>query len=246
MQNILIIGATSAIAEATARLFAKQNAKLHLLARNLSQLETIAADLKIRGASTVTLAGFEANNTETHREVIDNAINILGTIDIVLIAYGTLGSQKASEASAEIAIQELQTNALSTIAILTRLANVMEKQKKGTLAVISSVAGDRGRPSNYVYGTAKAAITTFCQGLSARLNNSGVQVLIIKPGMVDTPMTAEMTMPDILVAKPEQIAFDIVKAIKKRKDVLYTPWFWKYVMMVIIHLPNKFFKKLSL
>ena len=246
MQNILIIGATSAIAEATARLYAKQGAKLHLLARNLSQLERIAADLKIRGASSVTHAEFEANNIEQHREVIENAIKILGTIDIVLIAYGTLGSQKASEASAEIAIQELQTNTLSTIAILTRLANVMEKQKKGTLGIISSVAGDRGRQSNYVYGTAKAALTTFCQGLNARLYKSGVQVLIIKPGMVDTPMTAKMAMPAILVAKPEQIAIDIVKAIEHRKDVLYTPWFWKYVMMGIIHLPNKMFKRLSL
>ena len=246
MRNIFIIGATSAIAEATARQYAKQGAKLHLLARNLGQLERIAADLKIRGASSVTFAGFEGNNIEKHREAIENAIHILGTIDIVLIAYGTLGNQKGSEASAEIAIQEFQTNALSVISILTILANVMEKQKKGTLAVISSVAGDRGRPSNYVYGTAKAAVTTFCQGLSARLYKSGVHVLIIKPGMVDTPMTAEMAMPAILVAKPEQIAIDIVKAIEKRNDVLYTPWFWRYIMMLIIHLPNFFFNKANL
>ena len=246
MQNILIIGATSTIAEATARLYAKQGAKLHLLARNLSKLERIAADLKIRGASSVTFSRFEGNKIEKHREVIENAINILGTMDIVLIAYGTLGNQKASEASAEIAIQEFQTNALSIISVLTILANVMEKQKKGILAVISSVAGDRGRPSNYVYGTAKAAVTAFCQGLSARLYKSGVHVLIIKPGMVDTPMTTEMAMPAILVAKPEQVAIDIVKAIEKRNDVLYTPWFWKYVMIGIIHLPNSFFNKTNL
>ena len=246
MQNILIIGATSTIAEATARLYAKQGAKLHLLARNLIKLERIAADLKIRGASSVTFSRFEGNKIEKHREVIENAINILGTMDIVLIAYGTLGNQKASEASAEIAIQEFQTNALSIISVLTILANVMEKQKKGILAVISSVAGDRGRPSNYVYGTAKAAVTAFCQGLSARLYKSGVHVLLIKPGMVDTPMTTEMAMPAILVAKPEQVAIDIVKAIEKRNDVLYTPWFWKYVMIGIIHLPNSFFFKTNL
>jgi decaprenylphospho-beta-D-erythro-pentofuranosid-2-ulose 2-reductase len=246
MQNILIIGATSAIAEATANLYAKQGAKLYLIARNKSRLETIAADLKIRGASFVSIATFDANDFERHQELLDTAIQVLDAIDIALIAHGTLGDQKACEASAETALKELQTNALSTISILTLLANVMEKQKKGTIAVISSVAGDRGRPSNYVYGTAKAAVTTFCQGLSVRLIKSGVHIINIKPGMVDTPMTAEMAMPAILVAKPEQIAIDIVKGIETRKDVLYTPWFWKYAMMGIIHLPIGIFKKISL
>jgi decaprenylphospho-beta-D-erythro-pentofuranosid-2-ulose 2-reductase len=246
MQHILIIGATSAIAKATARLYAQKGAKLYLIARNKSRLETIAADLKIRGASSVSIAEFDANDFERHQVVLDTALQVLGTIDISLIAHGTLGDQKACEASAKVVLHELQTNALSTISILTILANTMEKQKKGTIAVISSVAGDRGRPSNYVYGTAKAAVTTFCQGLSARLFKSGVHVLTIKPGMVDTPMTADMAMPAILVVKPEQIAIDIVRAIEKQRDVLYTPWYWKYVMMGIIHLPMKVFKKLEI
>jgi len=246
MQHILIIGATSAIAEATARLYAKQGATLYLIARNKTRLETIAADLKIRGASSVSIAEFDATNFERHQKLLDNAHKALGTIDIALIAHGTLGDQKACEIGPETTLHELQTNALSTISILTILATTMEKQKKGTLAVISSVAGDRGRPSNYVYGTAKAAVTTFCEGLSARLFKSGVHVITIKPGIVDTPMTADMDMPPILVAQPIQIAFDIIKAIEKKKDVLYTPWFWKYVMIGIIHLPRKAFKKLSL
>ena len=245
MQHILIIGATSAIAEATARLYAQQGAKLYLIARNQSRLETIAADLKIRGASSVRIATFDANDFEQHQKVLDTALQVLCTIDIALIAHGTLGDQKACEASAKAALHELQTNALSTISILSILANAMEKQKKGTLAVISSVAGDRGRPSNYVYGTAKAAVTTFGQGLSARLFKAGVHVLTIKPGMVDTPMTAGMNMPAILVAKPEQIAIDIVRAVEKKKDVLYTPWVWKYVMMGVIHIPQAHFKKMS-
>jgi len=246
MQNILIIGATSAIAEATAKLYAADGANIYLLARNEERLKIIAADLKIRGATSVKTECFEANDLAAHQALLDRAYQTLGRFDIVLIAHGTLGNQKASEASTEVTMQELQTNALSTIALLSRLANMMEKQRHGTLAVISSVAGDRGRPSNYVYGTAKAAVTTFSQGLGARLFKSGVHVLIIKPGMVDTPMTAEMAMPPILVAKPEQIAKDIVKGIENRKDVLYTPWFWKFVMMGIIHLPRTFFKKTTL
>jgi len=246
MQNILIVGATSAIAEATARLYAADGANLYLLARNEDRLKTITADLKIRGAATVGSAHFEANDLASHQAILDRAYQTFGRFDIVLIAHGTLGNQKASEASMEVAMQELQTNVMSTIALLTRLANMMEKQKHGTLAVISSVAGDRGRPSNYVYGTAKAAVITFCQGLSARLFKASAHVLIIKPGMVDTPMTAEMSMPAILVAKPEQIAIDIVRAIEKQKDVLYTPWYWKYVMLGIIHLPNSLFKKIEL
>jgi len=246
MQNILIIGATSAIAEATARLYAATGANLYLLARNEDRLKTIAADLKIRGATSVKTECFEANDLASHQALLDRAYQTLGRFDIVLIAHGTLGNQTASEASTDVVMQELQTNALSTIALLTKLANMMEKQRHGTLAVISSVAGDRGRPSNYVYGTAKAAVTTFCEGLRARLFKSGVHVLVIKPGMVDTPMTAEMAMPAILVAKPEQIAIDIVKGIESRKDVLYTPWFWKYVMMGIIHLPILIYKKIKL
>ncbi len=246
MQNILIIGATSAIAEATARLYAADGAKIYLLARNKDRLKSITADLGIRGADSVGSAHFEANDLASHQALLDRAYQALGSFDIVLVAHGTLGNQKVSEASTEVAMQELQTNAMSTIALLTRLANMMEKQKYGTLAVISSVAGERGRPSNYVYGTAKAAVTTFCEGLRARLFKHGVHVMTIKPGMVETPMTAGMDMPGMLVAKSEDVARDIVNAVRKKKDILYTPWFWQFVMIGIIHIPTKTFKKRNL
>ncbi|NTU53044.1 MAG: SDR family oxidoreductase [Chlorobiaceae bacterium] len=246
MQNILIIGATSAIAEATARLYAADGANLYLMARNEDRLKIIAADLKIRGAASVATAGFEANDLDSHQNLIERAHKSLGSFDIVLIAHGTLGIQKVAESDIEETIRELQTNAMSTIALMTRLANMMEKQRQGTLAIISSVAGDRGRPSNYVYGTAKAAVTTFCEGLRARLCKSNVHLLTIKPGMVDSPMTAGMELPGILLAKPEQVAKAIVTAIKKKTDVLYTPWFWRFIMLGIIHMPTSVFKKLSL
>lgn len=246
MQKILIIGATSAIAEAVARRYAERNAAFYLLARNASRLEAIAGDLKIRGASSVETSPFDANDVPSHDALLDGAFAALGSVDVVLLAHGSYGDQSDCEASAEEAVRELQTNALSTIALLTRLGNLMERQGHGILAVISSVAGDRGRPSNYVYGSAKAAVSAFAEGLRARLHKKGVHVLTVKPGMVDTPMTAGLDLPALLVAKPEAVAADIVRAVDSKVDVLYTPWYWRYVMWVIIHMPRAVFKKLNL
>jgi len=246
MNNTLIIGATSAIAEAVAKTLAARGGRFYLLARNTERLATIAADLAVRGAKEVEVSTFDANDTASHKACLETAHKWLHTIDLALIAHGTLGDQKESEADADSALQELQTNALSTISLLTQLANIMESQGHGTIAVISSVAGDRGRPSNYVYGTAKAAVTTFCEGLRARLHKRGVHVLTIKPGIVKTPMTEGFEAPEILKSEPEIVAQDIVKAIDKKKDTIYTPWYWKYVMMGIIHLPRAVFKKINL
>ena len=246
MKKILIIGATSAIAESTARRYAKEGASLYLLARNEERLVSLTADLKIRGASSVTYALLDVNDRSRHEAVIKEVVKTLGTIDVALVAHGTLGDQKACEDDVERALLEFETNAVSTMALLTRLANLFEKQHGGTIAVISSVAGDRGRASNYVYGTAKAAVTTFCEGLQARMFPSGVHLLIIKPGMVATPMTEGLSMPAFLVAEPDQIAADIIRAIEKKTDTLYTPWFWKYIMAGIIHVPSALFKKLNL
>ena len=180
MQNILIIGATSAIAEATARLFAQQGARFYLLARNNQRLENIATDLKIRGASCVEHQVFDVNDVSGHHDLLEKAIRALGSIDIALIAHGTLADQKQCESSNEATLAEFQTNAIGTISLLTVLANIFEGQGKGTLAVISSVAGDRGRLSNYVYGAAKSAVTVFCEGLQVRLYNARVNLLNLK------------------------------------------------------------------
>jgi decaprenylphospho-beta-D-erythro-pentofuranosid-2-ulose 2-reductase len=246
MQKILIIGATSAIAEATARLYAAKGAGFFLLARNGARLERLAADLKVRGASSVETALLDVNDIASHQPLLNKAHDALGRFDVALLAHGTLGDQQKCEAEVEAALEELQTNAVSTIALLTALANMMEKQQGGTIAVISSVAGDRGRPSNYVYGTAKAAVTTFCEGLRARMFKKGVHVLTIKPGIVDTPMTEGMDLPKVLLATPEAIAADIVRAIDRKKDTLYTPLPWKFVMLGITLLPERIFKNLKL
>jgi decaprenylphospho-beta-D-erythro-pentofuranosid-2-ulose 2-reductase len=245
MQKILIIGATSAIAEACAKRFAAQGHSLYLLARNSSRLESLAQDLLVRGATAVHCASFEANALDTHQALLEQVKTELHGLDRVLIAHGTLSDQQACEQSVELTLQELQTHALSVIALLTLLANHFEQQRHGSIAVIGSVAGDRGRQSNYIYGTAKGALSIFLQGLRNRLHKSGVQVLTIKPGFVDTPMTVAFPKGP-LWATPEKVALDIDKAIEKNKDVLYTPGFWWLIMCVIRSVPERLFKRLSL
>lgn len=245
MQNIMIIGATSAIAEATARLYAKQGDRLYLLARNQERLDTMAKDLKIRGANSVNFCQIDVNNFVLHEDVINTAFESLGNIDVVLIAHGTLPDQQACEVNVETTLAELNTNAISTVSLLTQIANKLEIQKNGTIAVITSVAGERGRQSNYVYGAAKGMLSIFLQGLRNRLHKSGVNVLDIKPGFVDTPMTAEFKK-GLLWAKPDTIAKSIVLGIERNKHNIYTPFFWQYIMLVIKKIPESIFKRLSL
>ncbi|CAG4891679.1 SDR family oxidoreductase [Paraburkholderia saeva] len=246
MKNILIVGGSSAIAVACARRWAKEGANLFLTGRHEVRLAAVAQDLRVRGAPSVETHMLDMNDHLQHATMLKACQAAFGRIDIVLIAHGTLSNQAQCERDVEAAMRELSTNAMSTIALLTLLAGVFESQKSGTIAVISSVAGDRGRPSNYVYGAAKAAVGTFCEGLRARLFKSGVRVLTIKPGFVDTPMTAGLSLPGPLVASPERVATDIVRAVERGRDALYTPWFWSGIMLIIRSLPEFVFKRVSL
>ncbi len=245
MKNVLIIGATSAIAEACARLWANKGYRLYLVARNEERLQYLANDLLVRGAKTVHTQLIDLNQLDSHVMILHDVIKEFNTIDMTLISHGTLGDQTACEQNFYLAHQELNTNAISVISLLTCLANQFEQQKKGTIAVISSVAGDKGRQSNYVYGTAKAAISTFLQGLRQRLDKSGVHVLTVKPGFVDSPMTKSFKKNRLWV-KPKTVAYCIDKAIRKNKDVVYIPGFWFIIMTVIRLIPEKIFKRLSL
>ena len=245
MKHILIIGATSAIAEATARRFASAGHSLYLAARDRQKLETMAADLRIRGARQVEYQVCDVTLSSDRESLIESFVSRVQPLDIALIAHGTLPDQRACEASPEHTSQELATNAVSTIMLLTSLANRFQKQRFGSIAVISSVAGDRGRQSNYVYGSAKAAVTTFMSGLRNRLEKNHVHVLTIKPGFVDTPMTSQFRK-GILWVDADYIARGIVRALNKRSDVVYLPWFWRYIMIVIRVIPERIFKKLSL
>jgi short-subunit dehydrogenase len=246
MKNILIIGATSAIAVACARKWAVQRARIFLVARNGDRLAQVADDLRARGAELAICHRLDIDDLAAHAEMLAHCTRELPQIDVALVAPGTLPLQKACESNAAVAVREFNTNAVSIIALLTPIANVLERQRHGVLAVISSVAGDRGRGSNYLYGSAKAALTVFCEGLRARLFKVGAHVLTIKPGFVATPMTEGLPLPGPLVASPEKVGDDIVRAIDRQKDVLYTPWFWSIIMLIIRSVPRFIFKRTSL
>jgi short-subunit dehydrogenase len=241
----MIIGATSAIAEATARFFAENGDALYLVARNQEKLTAIAGDLKVRGASSVHTEVLDVLEYDRHQAVIDDAISVLQGLDLVLIAHGTLPDQIACEQSFDLTRKEFEVNSLTTISLLTHLAIYFEMQQRGTIAVISSVAGDRGRQSNYVYGAAKGTISIFLQGLRNRLHKSGVHVITIKPGFVDTPMTTNFKK-GVLWVSPQTIAHIITNAIAKSETVTYAPFFWRPIMWLIKILPEYFFKRLSL
>ena len=177
--------------------------------------------------------------------MIEAAIEAFNGLDAVLIAHGTLGDQETVQKSVELTLQELNTNFLSIVSILTILGNYFEEQKRGSIAVISSVAGDRGRQSNYIYGTAKGGVNRFLQGLRNRLSKSGVNVLTVKPGFVDTPMTVDVKK-NFLFAKPSRVGEVIYQSMKKGKDVVYVPWFWRPIMLLISNIPEFIFKKLSM
>lgn len=243
MQRILIIGATSAIAEATARVYAARGASLHLLARNGARLEQIAADLRVRGASAVSTDMLEVNDIAAHTAVLDRAWSQMGSVDVVLISHGTLPNQARCEASVDYTLQEFSTNGTSTIALATSIAPRLGRGS--TLAVISSVAGDRGRASNYLYGSAKAAVSAFLSGLGQNLRAKGVNVLTVKPGFVDTPMTRDFKK-GALWATPGKVAIGLVKAIDRRNAVTYLPGFWWAIMQIIKAVPEAVFRRIRL
>jgi short-subunit dehydrogenase len=246
MKKILIIGATSAIAEATARIWSQSGEHIFLVARNKEKLDAIANDLIIRGCRRVDTYVLDVNNFAEHSLMLNTVEKKLNGLDTVLIAHGTLSNQTECQKSVENAMEEINTNALSTIALLTIIANRFEQQKKGTIVIISSVSGDRGRQSNYVYGSAKAMVTVFTSGLMQRLYKSGVTVITIKPGFVDTPMTAQFKK-GMFWASSEKIAKFIVNAVNSnRSGSFYTPKFWLPIMVTIKFIPDIFFKRLTL
>lgn len=244
MKKILVIGATSAIAEHCAQIWAGRGDVLYLVARNDERLQTITTDLKVRGAAQTHTFCVDLNDMDSHAAMLDAAYAALGGIDVVLIAHGTLSNQKRCEQSIAETLAEIQTNALSTISLLTLIANRFEVKQAGTIAVISSVAGDRGRASNYVYGSAKAMVTAFTSGLRQRLYKSNVAVVTIKPGFVDTPMTADFKK-GFLWAKPAAVAAKIVKGIDQRKAEMYVPTFWWVVMVLIKAIPQFLFNRIQ-
>lgn len=244
MRKVIIFGATSAIAKAVARLMAEQGDHLCLVGRDHLHLETIENDLRVRGAASVCVVQGDLNQSQKHGEILEQAKQRMNGLDTVLVAHGALPDQELCQQSYQQTLEALNTNGLSYISILTEAANRLALQGYGCIAVITSVAGDRGRKSNYVYGAAKALVSTYLEGLRHRFHGTDIQVLTIKPGFVDTPMTAEFDK-GMLWASAEQVGAGILKAIEQGKEVVYLPGFWRWIMLIIIHLPRALFKRIN-
>ncbi|QMV20274.1 SDR family oxidoreductase [Granulicella sp. 5B5] len=244
-RRILVLGATSGIAEATCRLWAARGDHLFLVARNADRLHVVAADMRVRGAGYVDTAVADLDDTTKHAELLAHAVNSLAGLDLVFVALGVLGDARESERDFAEANRILQTNFVSVVSLLTWLGNYCAQRHHGTLAVLSSVAGDRGRKSNYVYGSSKAGLSAFVAGLRNRIDREGVRVITIKPGPVKTAMTAGMDIKSGM-ADVDDVAATLVKVIDKGSDVVYVPGKWRIIMAIIRAVPEFLFKKLNL
>lgn len=245
-RRVLVLGATSAIAQATVRLLAEQEGvSFFLVARDGQKLAAVQSDLQTRGAQAVCALTLDLDQIDAHREMLASAASTLGSIDLALIAHGVLGNQAEAQADARIAEEVYRTNFLSPASLITWLANYFEGRGAGCIAVISSVAGDRGRKSNYVYGASKAALSVLLDGVRNRIDRSGVHVLTIKPGFVATPMTAHLPRGP-LFAEPRVIGRGILRAISRRQDVVYLPGFWRPILWIIRLIPGRIFKNMNM
>lgn len=241
MGTVLILGATSAIAAEAAQLYARRGDRLCLVGRDAGKLAAVAERCAPAEVTTIT-ADFAA--LQENDAVIRSAVQQLGHIDTALVAHGDLGDQLLSERSFAQAESTLTTNFTSVVSLLIPLANHMETRGGGRLGVITSVAGDRGRPRNYTYGSAKGALNIYLQGLRSRLYRANVTVTTLKLGPVDTPMTRTHAK-NLLFAQPANVARDIVRAIDQGVPEAYVPWFWAAIMPVVKHTPERLFQMLS-
>jgi len=242
--NVLILGATSAIARGTAAAFAARGDNLYLASRDLEELKRIAADLQVRYGVKVNYGLFDAAATDTHPTFFQVVLKEMQELHGIVLAFGLLGDQMAAR-EFSLAEKIITSNFTGAVSILSIGANYFESIKGGFIIGITSVAGDRGRQSNYVYGAAKGALSLYLQGLRNRLFPSKVRVITIKPGFVDTAMT--FGLPGLfLVATPQTIGKQIVKTLNKSADVVYLPSFWRYIMLIIKHVPEVIFKRMKM
>jgi len=241
--RVAIFGATSGIAHAAGREWARDGASFFLVGRHEAKLDGVARDLAVRGASAVRAYVDDLADVRRHGAMVGELLAGGEPLDRALLAWGVLPDQAACEADPMLLAEQFTVNATSVLALADRLAGVLESQRHGSLAVLGSVAGDRGRRSNYAYGAAKAAIDVFMAGLRARLHGNGAAAILVKPGFVRTPMTAHLPASP-LVWEPEPVARAIVRAMNGPSRVLYAPFFWRYVMQGIRLLPEPIMQRM--
>jgi len=243
LNNALIIGANSAIARASARRLADNGCRLALVARNEQALKSLSQELTERGASHVDTLQLDLNDSLAGKQCSEFARSTLGTTELILVCHGSLPEQSRCEHDESCVQSCMQDNALSAMALLCHLAPMMQAQGSGCIAVITSVAGERGRASNYIYGSAKAALICYLQGLRASLHSSGVHVIDVRPGLIDTPMTAGFAKGP-LWSSPERVARDIERGVRRARHTVYSPPFWRWIMLIIRLLPEALCKRL--
>ncbi len=245
MQNWLVIGATSGITIPLARELSLRQNRLCLVGRDQERLDRLAEDLRQRSGQDVRVYLLDVLDFEAHKPLLSMIDKEFGLLDGIVWSVGTMRDQFELQEDFESAHKEFNVNFTAALSFLNLVADLFEKRQSGHIVAIGSVAGDRGRKDNYIYGSSKAALHSLLQGLRQRLSSHNVKVLTVKPGPVRTKMTDGLGLQP-LIAEPNDVARDIVKAIEKGKDVLYTPWYWRYILMVLRHIPEFIFKKLSL
>ena len=241
--SVLILGATSRIAQRIARDYAHAGEPVFVAARDGDEASRIAADLRVRHGVEVGAAAFDARDFDSHPALVARAAELLGGIDIAIVAFGDMGEQSASEADFARALSVIEVNYTGAVSVCEAVAKHMSERGRGSIVGITSVAGERGRASNYFYSSAKGGFALYLQGLRSRLHRRGVHVLTVKLGFIDTPMTYGLKT-RIPIASPESASKAIVKAVRRRRDTIYYPGFWRFVMFAVRLIPERLFKRL--
>lgn len=242
--NLLILGANSDVGQELGKIFAQnEHANIYMGSRTLDLLEKSCTDIKIRYKVEAEYFPFDATDYESHVAFYEK---LDPKPDGIVLAFGFLGDQQLAQQDFHEARKIIETNFLGAVSILEIIAADFARRNHGFIIALSSVAGERGRQSNYMYGAAKGALTIYLGGLRNRLHKKNVRVISVLPGMIRTKMTDGLDLPDKLLAEPQEIAQDIYHGFKKGKDIIFTKWYWKWIMAIIKMLPEKVFKRLSL
>ena len=243
MPTVLILGASSDMAVAIAKKFASKGYAIQLAARQVHRLQPLQSDLTIRYQQSCDLYEFDALAFNTHAAFFDS---LPIKPDIAICVFGYLGENETARANWQESEKIIHTNYTGAVSILNVISNYFAARKQGAIVGISSVAGERGRQSNYIYGSAKAGFTAYLSGLRNRLFREGVHVVSVQPGFVYTRMTENLALPALLTAKPEAVGETVYKAVVRKQNVVYVKWFWRWIMLIIKSIPECMFKKLKL
>ena len=242
--KVLILGGTSDLGLSIARKYAEKGWQVQLTARDISKLKAIQTDLQIRYEVAVSIHKLDARAFDTHTDFLRQVM--IEETDVVVYVIGYMAEQTEAQSDFEKSRNMVESNYLGAVSLLNQVADIFEKRASGTIIGISSVAGDRGRKSNYIYGSSKAALSSYLDGMRHRLADKGVHVMTVKPGFMETKMTEGLDLPGPLTANPDRAAKIIVNAALKRKNKIYVLGIWRWIMLIIRNVPEFIFKKTNL